>query len=125
MLFTEHLLVLNSGVALRLFYIHTPRDLCIQTLTVTTSCGTLPPWELAHQAETQRNDQNLPIWFNSMACGFASKKKPGWLARLTRGFSLAVPIQFDTGTYLGVSFRSLLVSGVRGDTVPVPLSVNT
>jgi len=27
--------------------------------------------------------------------------------------------------YLGVSFNSLLAGGVRGDTVPVPLSVNT
>ena len=27
--------------------------------------------------------------------------------------------------YPGVSFNSLLVSGVRGDTVAVPLSVNT
>jgi hypothetical protein len=28
-------------------------------------------------------------------------------------------------SYLGVSFNSLLVGGVLGDTVPVPLSVNT
>jgi hypothetical protein len=30
-----------------------------------------------------------------------------------------------TGYYLGVNFSNLLVGGVSGDTVPVPLSVNT
>jgi hypothetical protein len=78
--------------------------------------SSLPSWVLA---KTQRRKARLQ----------ATRVEWAALSSITP-VSPAITTSICTGdaifrSYLGVSFNSLLVSGVRGDTVPAPLSVNT